>query len=733
MSIDEQFETVLSHLEFLTPFFEQYEIGVMLVDREKNIRWVNRTVVRFGWCEQAIDKALASESVPIYSALCQNCPFKDVYEDKGHILHFSQTRNLFDKSDDKAYSLMSQTIYDDKGDAAFFLQFIRDVSEREAIFKEKANLQLMLMNVLDNTADAVITLNAQKDIHSWNRGAWQVFGYGKEEVRGKHIEVLIPEDDPSKQTFYESLQLLDEQGFVRNREMKMLTKDRRIIDVAVTQTAMQDRNGEPLGYSLVVRDISNIVTLEESLSSKIEQLEKLFQLDEIIRSARSLEEVYNAILVAVTAGSGLRFNRAFLFRVNPNTKRLTGVNAVGPSNLDEARTIYSEYAKNPMPLSELISQRLSKEQKKANAKLCKEVQRFDFPLNEKGNPLVKCLHDSRPYLFLRGGQENKALAGFLEQFQSTQFAGVPLVWLNQKLGVLVVDNFVTKREITMEDVQLLQSFSTRASSAIANIQLHEDLRAKVDELKNAYQQLSVSQKQVLKQERLAALGQMASKVAHEIRNPLVSIGGFARILKRAELNEKYTKYLNIISDEAARLEAILEDVLGYVKRSDDTLVPQDINEILSECNMIAAQKHENSGVTIIESFEKGLPMLPVHRHRMKQAFLNIILNAVEATGRGGEVRIHSERKGDEVLVLISDTGVGMSEEEMENLFQAFYTTKTRGVGLGLNVTHEIIESHDGGISAKSVKGEGTTFEIRLPMEKKEADHDELDKEKAARS
>ncbi len=721
---------IIHHLDFLQPFFEHGKVGVMLVDADRRILWVNEVARQMNWCRQPLDDLSMQHPVCIEDGRCIGCAFQDVYKDEGRIVYFSSNSGIADDESSNAYDLISMPIRDDDGVPLFFLQFIEDITETEATFRDNVRLKIMLRNVLDNTADAVIALDQKNDIFSWNRGAWQVFGYSPEEVKGRYVGFLIPEENEAQRIFAGIQRTLNEQGFVRNHRARMQTRDRRQIDVAVTQTTVNDENGELIGHSLIVRDISNVVHLEDSLSSKIFQLEKLLQLDDIIRNSETLSDIFNAILVTVTAGEGLRFNRAFLMLVNPNLNRLEGMDAVGPSSMTEAHEIYSQHAQQGLTLADLIQQR--KEYGDEYDSVVKsQIRTIEIPLSHSSHPLVRCLTENRPYLYLRGGNDDELLQPMLKAVPMEHFVAVPLVWRSKQIGLILADNFVTRRDISMEDVQLFYSFANRAASAMSNIQFQSDLNSKVEELKNAYRQLFDLKQESLQQERLAALGQMASKVAHEIRNPLASIGGFARLLSKLNPTMENRKYLDIISHEAERLEIILEEVLGYVRPTALEQVPADINGLLQEVLLLIQEKNKDLDITYHQNLDLNLPFVPISTHQIKQAVMNIMQNGVEATGRGGSLTISSRRNNDFIQITISDSGVGMNEEQLKNLFKPFVTTKSSGVGLGLSVTKELIERHNGTITATSMPNEGTTFTLHLPLTPKEADHDELDGQKTA--
>ena len=218
-------------------------------------------------------------------------------------------------------------------------------------------------------------------------------------------------------------------------------------------------------------------------------------------------------------------------------------------------------------------------------------------------------------------------------------------------------------------------------------------------------------------ERMAALGEVAAKVAHEIRNPLVSVGGFAqRLEKKLEGNLK--EYASIITREVKGLEAILKDILGFVKEVRLSKEQVNLNELLCNiCTLIDLTADEKD--ILIETNYGDIPALSLDPERVREAFMNILNNSLQAIGRRGEIRMKTSVRDGYVLTEIQDTGSGIAEKDLSFIFDPFFTTKTTGTGLGLSITRRIIEEHKGRIEVRSKVGEGTTLKVYLPFGKEE--------------
>ncbi|MEK6691931.1 MAG: PAS domain S-box protein [Nitrospirota bacterium] len=222
---------------------------------------------------------------------------------------------------------------------------------------------------------------------------------------------------------------------------------------------------------------------------------------------------------------------------------------------------------------------------------------------------------------------------------------------------------------------------------------------------------------LLYSEKMAALGEMAAKIAHEIRNPLVSIGGFARRLegKLRKAGIKEVGYVNIIVGEVNRLEGILQELMGFVKERPLVIQKTGLNKLIEDVFSLLSSSLRDRKIRVIKELYQGELEIPIDPEQLKQAIINIVNNAQQAIVGSGEIHIKTALLEDMVTIEISDTGVGIPKDVLENIFNPFFTTKSSGTGLGLAITHRIIEMHSGEIVAKSQEGVGTTFIIKLPL------------------
>jgi PAS domain S-box-containing protein len=288
--------------------------------------------------------------------------------------------------------------------------------------------------------------------------------------------------------------------------------------------------------------------------------------------------------------------------------------------------------------------------------------------------------------------------------------GVPAV-----IGFLTVDS-ATPGFFTAAHADRLQTFADQASLAIQNARLYEDLQRQMQELRSAQAQLVQSAK-------MAAIGELAAGVAHELNNPLTSILGFSELLLRDTATDDPARNdLVIIAEQARRARDIVRDLLTFARQTGSVLEPTDLNQVLQQALSLIRRQIEMRRVNLEESYAADLPCIPLDASRLKQVFLNLVTNALDAMPQGGTLAISTRRAGDEVAVRFADTGSGIPQDHLGRIFEPFFTTKPtrRGTGLGLSVSLGIVQEHGGRIDFESQEGEGSTFTVWLPDERADA-------------
>jgi two-component system NtrC family sensor kinase len=233
-----------------------------------------------------------------------------------------------------------------------------------------------------------------------------------------------------------------------------------------------------------------------------------------------------------------------------------------------------------------------------------------------------------------------------------------------------------------------------------------------------------AQKTMMQQEKLASVGRLSAGVAHEINNPLTTILTTAMLIQE-DLDPQDPNYqeLETITKEALRCRKIVTSLLDFARQSTPTRKSCDINDIVKESFTLTQKQAAFKDVTLNYEMDENVPRLFLDKGQIQQSIINLIINAIEATDAGGSIFISTAYKKyqDRVDITVSDTGQGIGENDLGKIFDPFFTTKAEGNGLGLAITHGIIEQHNGTIDAFSKLGRGTIFTIKLPVESGEKD------------
>lgn len=251
------------------------------------------------------------------------------------------------------------------------------------------------------------------------------------------------------------------------------------------------------------------------------------------------------------------------------------------------------------------------------------------------------------------------------------------------------------------------------------------LRLHLKEMDKSHREMLATQEHVLRSEKMAAIGQLAAGLAHEIYNPLNIISGFTELmLKQGARTEQGKKYLEEIGRETVRCQKLVAELLCFARPRERSFSLVDLGAVIRESVALIRSQANLQGITIDTSMiDPGLPEIMGDKDQIKQVLLNLSLNACHAMPAGGELRISGYFRGDMAAVDVRDTGTGIKPRDMANLFTPFFTTRDDGTGLGLALSYAIIQGHGGEITVQSEEGKGALFTITFPLP--EGEHDRV--------
>jgi len=342
-----------------------------------------------------------------------------------------------------------------------------------------------------------------------------------------------------------------------------------------------------------------------------------------------------------------------------------------------------------------------------------ETQRFTYGIIDPGaKDYVDQLEQSaikllRPVSLRNGSPEH------FENLPPFSLYSAPILSKNRVLGTITLCGEKSDQHGIEENGQyIINTISNYISSGLENTLLNSRLR-------NVVRELTDAQKRLIEQEKFRSLGEMTANIAHEIKNPLVIIGGFTkRLAKKMQNDRTENRYIDIILNEVTRLETILNEILHYVKENQPYEEYCRIQDFLEDILYILSSDPAWESIRIIRDFNSALEPIPCDSQQLKQVFINLLMNAFEAMRGTGSISVKIRKvtynEQPFAAVSITDTGGGIDPAIIDNIFNPFFTTKERGTGLGLAISNKIVTNHKGHIEVENVAGKGVTFIVYLP-------------------
>ena len=481
-------------------------------------------------------------------------------------------------------------------------------------------------------------------------------------LRNQPIAIL----DVLKDPLYKEKELAKKEGLVSMLSVPMCIKD-RVIGVINCYTSY------PHSFSKNEEEMLTTVANQAAICIENSGLMETLDIDEILR----------LVLEGVTKNIG--FDRARLYLVNEKRNILECKMAVG---IDEER-----------------------------------IKGIALRLDPEDSVVARSIFEKQPFIIQDASKDPRVNPMIKEKFNLHSLVVIPLLVKEKALGAIAADSVESNKSITKEALESMMAFAQQAGLAIHNAFMYQELktfsRQMEEKIQKTTDDLSKTEAQLIRSEKLAALGQLAAGIAHEIRNPLTSINILIHSLtENVPSGIPQKEDLKVIEEEIHRINEIVDQFLRFAKPAPPLLKKADVISIFEETLQLLRPQIEKQGIVIQKEFQP-LPPILMDREQMKQVILNLLLNAVQAMPKGGHLSVKGHiPKGDRWIKLsIQDSGVGISGEDINKLFDPFFSAKEGGMGLGLSIAHRIIDQHHGKIEVESTPGEGTLFTVWLPIHK----------------
>ena len=519
--------------------------------------------------------------------------------------------------------------------------------------------------LLDSTPDAMLFVNTDNEIILVNAQFEKIFGYSQDEIVGKKLDILLPER--YKKNHGKMVQRFFEQPKTRamgaHLEIYAIKKNGDEFSADISLSPLQ--TDEELFVTAAVRDTTERKEAEE-------QIELNYYIQKVTNSMLKvslepllLEEQFDRILDLILNVPSLALqSKGAIFLKDPDAEVLTL----------KAQHGFTE--ENSLPCTEVPLGHC----------LCGKAASMSKLLYAEDMDGIHEIHDAK-------------------MFPHGHYC-VPIVSGKNLLGLLNVYLQKGHKRSNREE-----GFLTSVTSTLATIIERDRVKREKNDL----------QRQLAQAEKLAALGRFTANIAHEIRNPLTSVGGFARRLDKTIPEEtKEKNYVNIIIAEVTRLEKILKNVLSFSKEAIPNLKENNLSEVIELVLLMNEDVFRENSIAIKKTFA-DLANFSFDKDMIIEVLENIFLNAIDSMPGGGSLTITTEKEDElersTAVIIIQDTGDGISEEQMEMIFEPFYTTKIakQGTGLGLSITKKILESLGGKVEIESEVGKGTSVILSLPF------------------
>ncbi|MDW7771574.1 MAG: response regulator [Desulfobulbaceae bacterium] len=449
----------------------------------------------------------------------------------------------------------------------------------------------------------------------------------------------------------------------------------------------------------------------EQANFRIRLLHELtIKMNSVYLSMVELDEILRAILVGITAQEGLSFNRAFLALFDPKGVYLEGTLAIGPGCRDEAGRIWREMKEKDLSINALIAN-IKGDCFTRDAEVNQIIRALKVSAADSEHILIRSTTSRKSMHVINGQSEFPVSSDLIRLLREDTFVIVPLYSPGRSLGVIIADHFVTREPITRDLINALESFASQASLAIEHCNLYMAMENKIKELEAVSHELEKNKDLLVEAERYSALGHMSAQLVHNIRNPITSIGGTARLLSRKTDDPEWLKFLNMMTVEAEKIEETLQDLFSFVDQKTPTREKTPLYTLIRKSMILFYNVMQKQNIEYQLLLPEPDPYISADQHQIRQLLVHLIRNAVEAMPEGGTLTVAVNYDNHQINIIIQDTGIGLADHILNRATDPFFTTKTFGTGMGLTLVKRIARDHNGTLQLRNRKEGGTEVTV----------------------
>jgi hypothetical protein len=347
------------------------------------------------------------------------------------------------------------------------------------------------------------------------------------------------------------------------------------------------------------------------------------------------------------------------------------------------------------------------------------LEQMAIPLSSTDHIVIKAMDGKRPVLIENAFHNPEVDPSFASMLEVDTFLLMPLVSRNRRIGMIIADNCITRRQITDEDMHSLETFSFMVAFAIERATLYDRLQVELNRVTEAGNKLKEQQELIARMEKMALVGRITSSIAHSIRNPLMIIGGFARsMLKSSPVSDPKRDFINSIVSETRQLEGVLDEILNY----SDSLYPTrdfwDVNQVVEIAVRDVRDLLLQKGCECRFEPKTALPPAYIDIKQISYCLRNLIINDIE--GRSGEIiTVYASSADEYIQINVENKERKVSREELDALLTPFAITHDMGAGLGLALCRIMLEKQNIPLVVDAPPDGGITYSIKLPTRKEE--------------